>query len=323
MDTKQPHFRILSIDGGGVRGVIPARILHALEEISHKPISELFDLIVGTSTGGLIALGLVCPSKNKTPQYSAKDILNFYLEKSNQIFQHSFFRSIFTGGGLWAAKYDRKPLDTLLNQFFQDTLLSEALRPVTIPTYSLTKGCPNVITSWPSPEDPQDYYMRDIAGATTAAPTYFDPKVFHDKKGNLHIEADGGIFANNPETIGVTEACKFNSSLSRDTVYVLSIGTGSPKLNQDANKLTNSGVIGWVIKANLIDIMINADNDWYNDEISILYPQSNRLQVALPDRLGQMDNASQDDLQGLLNITESFLNTNLKKIENILYTLCT
>lgn len=311
-------FRILSIDGGGVRGLIPARILCALEEIAHKPISQLFDLIIGTSTGGLIALGLVCPNKNITPQYSAKDIFNFYLEKSSQIFQRSFLRSIFTGDGLWSAKYDRKNFDSILAGLFNNNLLSQALCPTIIPTYSLQKGYPTIFTSWHSPKDQSDYYMRDIAGATTAAPTYFDPKVFHDTKGDLHINIDGGVFANNPETIGVTEALQLNSALSRNNLYILSMGIGAPRLNQEASKLTNSGVIGWVIKANLIDIMIDADNEWYNEEISILYPNSNRLQIALPDNLGQMDNASQANLQGLLNITDSFLQTNTKTLENIL-----
>lgn len=270
MENAKSPFRILSIDGGGVRGLIPARILCALEEIAHKPISELFDLVVGTSTGGLIALGLVCPNKDKAPQCSAKDILNFYLEKSNQIFQRSFLRSIFTGDGLWSAKYDRKTFDTILEELFKDTLLSQALLPTIIPTYSLQKGYPTVFTSWRSVKDQSDYYMRDIAGATTAAPTYFDPKVFYDTKGELHINIDGGVFANNPETIGVTEALQLNPKLSRNNLYVLSIGTGAPKLNQEASKLTNSGVIGWVIKANLIDLMIDADNEWYNEEISTL-----------------------------------------------------
>jgi patatin-like phospholipase/acyl hydrolase len=87
MDHSRP-FRILSIDGGGVRGIIPARFLQALEEMSQQPIHALFDLIVGTSTGGLIALGLTCLNQQRQgPQYGAKDIVDFYLKESANIRQ--------------------------------------------------------------------------------------------------------------------------------------------------------------------------------------------------------------------------------------------
>src|SRR5690242_11078260 len=89
-ETRRPYdrkiFRVLSIDGGGVRGIIPARILEEIEKRTNKPISELFDLIVGNSTGGLIALGLTTPDDENKPKYTAKNILDFYIKNSKNIF---------------------------------------------------------------------------------------------------------------------------------------------------------------------------------------------------------------------------------------------
>jgi patatin-like phospholipase/acyl hydrolase len=99
-EVKGPHnrkmFRVLSIDGGGVRGIIPARILVEIEKRTNKPIAELFDFIVGNSTGGLIALGLTTPDANNKPKYTAKNLLDLYLEDSKAIYSSSFLRTHLT-----------------------------------------------------------------------------------------------------------------------------------------------------------------------------------------------------------------------------------
>ena len=92
--TSNKKFRILSIDGGGVRGIIPARILQAIEEKTGKPVSELFDLVIGNSTGGLIALGLLTPNEEGNPKYKAADLVKFYKDKTPIIFESSWKRSI-------------------------------------------------------------------------------------------------------------------------------------------------------------------------------------------------------------------------------------
>ncbi len=319
--SDQKPFWILSIDGGGVRGIIPARVLQYIEEGTQKPIHELFDLIVGTSTGGLIALGLTCSENSQTPKYSAKEIVNIYLRQASQIFSNSIFRKILTGNGLWGAKYDRTGYDLILKNMFGDFLLSQALCPVVIPTYSLIKSAPNIFTSRKTLESKVDYFMRDIAGATSAAPTYFPPKQFTDTQGTIHIEADGGIFANNPETIGVTESFNLMPDLQRENIRIISIGTGSPKLAQTASKLTDAGMIGWVMKANLIDVMMDADSDWYEDEINILYSKAHRLQATLPENLGQLDNTTSENLNGLLQAAENYIEANKQLIDNIVTSL--
>ena len=321
MDRSRP-FRILSIDGGGVRGIIPARFLQALEEMSQQPIHTLFDLIVGTSTGGLVALGLTCPNqKHSGPQYRAKNIVDFYLKESASIFKGSLLRNMRTGVGLWGAKYDRKPLDAILENFFGDVRLSEALSKVVLPTYSLIEKAPHLFSSTEARDTKIDYWMRDIAGATSAAPTYFDPKIFQDNQGKKCIDIDGGIFANNPESIAAMEAYKQQPNLERKDIFLISMGTGSIQLNRRSDQLSNAGVIGWVMRANLIDLMMSADSDWYNDEISAIYPNASRLQVSLPENLGAMDDATPQALQSLLDLAEAFVHGHTMQLQNLVRVL--
>lgn len=308
-------FRILSIDGGGVRGIIPARILQSFEEMTNQPISNLFDLIVGTSTGGLIALAL-SHGNNKKPGFTAKDIVQIYTELSPQIFPRSIWHSIYTGAGLWGAKYSRKGYDKVLENLFKDARLSESLVPIIIPTYSLIQASPNLFCSRKCHEKGIDFYIRDIAGATSAAPTYFPPKIFTDLNGNKYIEVDGGIFANNPEAIAVTEAYALKPDLQRKDIQIISIGTGTPKLKQ-SHTLTNAGVIGWVMKANLIDLMIDASSTWDIEEIKTLYSMANRIQIPI-DGSGEMDDVSSSNIKGLVNVTETYITQNKPFLEKLI-----
>lgn len=317
MISNPSSFRILSIDGGGIRGIIPARILQSLEEIAKKPIHQLFNLIVGTSTGGLIALASTCPNEKNTAKFSAKQIVDIYTDHAADIFKHSFFRKIITGGGLWGAKYDRSDFDDILSQLFEDALFSQALCPLIIPTYSLLKGQPNLFSSRTALQNNTRLLMKDLAGATSAAPTYFSPKAFTDNQGNHYLEADGGIFANNPETIAAAEAVALCPDLDKNNIHVISIGTGNVKLNKGGLALKNAGAIGWVMQANLIDIMMTANVSWANDEVSIYYPASHRLQVPIPSNLGQMDNVSEENITGLLNAAEMFIKDNSALLEHI------
>lgn len=313
------RFRILSIDGGGVRGIIAARLLQDLEERSQQPISRLFDLIVGTSTGGLIALGLTCSRDfSQKPLYCAKDLVDFYYRESGRIFKRSFWRRLRTGGGLWDAKYDREPYDSILKNLFGEHLFTKALCPVVIPTYSLLEQAPHLFSVQDALKNKVDYWVRDLAGATSAAPTYFDPKRFEDHQGHQYVEIDGGVFANNPESIGVMEACKIAPTLERMNICLVSIGTGRVNLNRRVLQLSDTGVMGWMVQANLIDLMMSADSSWYYDEISALYPDSYRLQVVLPNECSAMDNANQSNLDQLLGISESFLSAREKDFSQML-----
>lgn len=305
-------LRILSVDGGGVRGIIPARILQEIEKRTNKHTSELFDMSTGTSTGSLVVLGLGAPDKQGAPKNSAQDMVNLYLNDSNKIFNKSLLRNIWTGFGLWGAKYDRKNLDEILGNIFGDLCLSQTLYPVFIPIYSITTSKPNIASTKAALKDKKyDFYVRDIAGVATAAPTYFSPKVISNISGNIKFTAsDGGMYDNDPEIIAVMSMNFMNPEFNSDKVILVSIGTGEVKQTIQTQEGDN-GVIGWLTEKDLVDNMMDAE--MLMDEAitkSVFKGNRYRLEVTLQPGMEAMDNISDENLKALLDITEEYINDN-------------
>ena len=131
----------------------------------------------------MIALGLA-PNNKNTPQLSASDLVNIYLEKSKDIFKPSIFRKIYTGFGLWGSRYSRKNYDSILSSIFKDNVLSELECNVFIPSYSLNDKKPIILSNYFAAQSKEnDFYFRDVAAATSAAPTYFPPDTFTNLDG--------------------------------------------------------------------------------------------------------------------------------------------
>jgi predicted acylesterase/phospholipase RssA len=230
--NKRTKFSMLAVDGGGIRGIVPARVLQEIEQHFDRPIAELFDLVAGTSTGGIIALGLTRPRPGtRTPQFQARDLVALYHDHGGEIFSRSLWRRASTAAGLAGVKYSAKPLEELLDDRFGDTMLSDALLDVCIPSYDLSgpsayffkrSYARDATESW-------DVNMALAARATSAAPTYFDPaRVAGD-----HALVDGGVFANNPAVAGYADAldiiARRRDLYAEDTeIQVVSIGTGQP-----------------------------------------------------------------------------------------------
>ncbi len=127
-------FKILSIDGGGIRGIIPAVILGELERKTGKAASSLFDLIAGTSTGGILALGLVKPNQDGSPHYSAMDLVGLYESNGSRIFSRSLLHRVLALGRFSKAKYSTTGLEKVLQEYFGETMLSEALTGLVVPS---------------------------------------------------------------------------------------------------------------------------------------------------------------------------------------------
>jgi len=209
-ETEQPthDFKILSIDGGGIKGLYSAVVLAHLEEEFGVKLVDYFDMICGTSTGGLIALGLASGK-------SARELADFYQQHGPAIFGRrnlfttllkqltGTFSQVIIGG-----KYGRKNLEAAITKVLgADTLMSQAQALLCIPSFNLMKGYPRVF-KFPHPEGnihASKYgRMVDVALATTAAPTYFPIASIDDS-----YYVDGGVWANNPTLCGVLEALRY------------------------------------------------------------------------------------------------------------------
>src|SRR6266404_6935173 len=169
------QFKILSIDGGGIRGILPAMVLQEIERRTKKPIATLVDLIAGTSTGGILALGLTKPNPRdpRLPQYSAAELTALYEENGETIFPHHTWAMIRS---LIEDRYPADGLEGVLGKYFGTTRLSEAVSPVLVTSYDIEKRDPFMFKSSKARTDPEhDFPMAHVARATSAAPTYFEP----------------------------------------------------------------------------------------------------------------------------------------------------
>jgi len=220
------RFRILSIDGGGIKGVFPAAFLSSIENaLGGGSISEFFDLIAGTSTGGIIALGLGLGLK-------AGDVLGFYEKYGPDIFPRKGFWSWFG-----AAKYDVEPLRKALDQTFGSKRLGDSTRRLLVPSFNATTGRIHIYKTAHHPRLQMDFKVPviDVALATSAAPVYLPPH----RSGQDIVLIDGGIWANNPVGLAVTEAISMLGRTGPD-LDVLSIGCTAkpPDFTQRGRGLT-------------------------------------------------------------------------------------
>ncbi len=257
-------FRILSLDGGGIRGVFGAALLEHVETYSGKSIAEHFDLITGTSTGAIIALGL---ASNRP----AADILGFYREHGPTIFSE---RSPFKG---WLRpRYRNTKLVEALRSILGDDTLNDLAVPVCIPSYELSEGCPRVFKDnhhadlhWGG-----DQPLWKIAAASSAAPTYFP--AFQIGIADSHI--DGGIWANNPVLVGIAEAVKYFEQ-PLESLSILSIATGSSPMRLPYSQARAMGLIGWAHRGRIIDVVFQAQSQSADGIARMLLPPERYLRI--------------------------------------------
>lgn len=234
--------RVLSIDGGGIKGVFPAAFLADIQEKLERPLIDYFDLIVGTSTGGIIALGLGMG-------LSAKEILEFYQQRGPEIFRGN--RTIGLLRWLGAAKYDPAPLKSALVDVFGERLLGESKTRLVVPSLDLETGQVHVKKTAHHPRFERDYTERvvDVALATAAAPTYFPT---HRSEAGIPL-IDGGMWANNPMGTASVEALGVLDWAKGD-VRLLSIGCTETPLSVAAYRRSRLGLNYWATR--LVDVIM-------------------------------------------------------------------
>lgn len=310
-------IKVLSIDGGGVRGIIAAKILTKIEKKTNKSISENFDIIIGNSTGALLALGLSTPNLKKENKYTALDLVNFYHINSKNIFYSNTFRKLFSGFGLWAPKYSRDNLDSILKELFGETKLSELLCNIIVTSYNLKSGLPHIWTSY-LPKTDNDFYLYDIAGATSSAPTFFSPKEIYKGDKLYSIEVDGGLYANNPAAVLLSEINNiYNKKINHDDILFISIGTGRCGCIKN-NYSPTYGIVSWLSRQDLISTMIDANSEIVDSQMSGMFKNYIRLQIEnLPQELMALDNGNVENLQKLEKLADQYIEKNFDLINKV------
>lgn len=238
--SQQKKFKILCIDGGGIKGLYSAQLLAKFEEVFDVKISECFDMLCGTSTGGIIALA----ASLKIPM---KDVVAFYEQEGPKIFNENL-KKYFQGKNILTAKqvglggkYSVKPLRQALQNVFGSRKIGESNNFLCIPSYNINTAIPRVFKKDYSnfTEDDRKSYV-DVALATAAAPTYFPMMEIEDDQ-----FVDGGLWANNPILVGLMEFLyKFADDERFDGLEILSISS-CEKEKGEVHKKVERSFIGW------------------------------------------------------------------------------
>lgn len=299
-------MRILSIDGGGIRGLIPAVVLTEVERRTERRIAELFDLIAGTSTGGLLACALTVPSHDDatSPRFTANEIARLYQTEGPKIFSRSLLKRIFSVEGLLDERYEDDGLNRALARFLEEARLRDALTPILVTAYDIERREPFFFRSERAVKDPaHDFSMTDVARATSAAPTYFEPVEVTDAAAQrTSALIDGGVFALNPAMCAYADVGD-----PSDIELVASLGTGRLTRPIPYDKARWWGQLEWARP--LIDVVFDGVADTVEFQLSRLLADGDyvRLQVELRRASDDLDDASEGNLALLREEAETLM----------------
>jgi patatin-like phospholipase/acyl hydrolase len=315
-------IKVLSIDGGGIKGIIPATVLAYIEQKTGQPTSALFDLIAGTSTGGILALGSTKPGPDGTPAYTAEEGIAFYVEEGPVVFSRPWYRKI-PGWNLIEERYPSGPIDEVLLEYFGDTRLKEALTDVIITSYDIEGRAPYFFKSRHAkdPDRPRDdFFMRDAARATAAAPTYFEPaKITVPGEPPYVALIDGGVYAINPAMCAYAEVRSLNPPEAQ--VLLVSLGTGENTEPLPYDEVKGWGEASWARP--ILDVTFDGNSDTVDFQLRQLLPavaglpRYYRFQIRLEGASDAMDDASEENLEALQALGAKLVTDNQAALDEL------
>jgi len=367
-------YRVCSISGGGVRGIIPATIIKEMLKISKSQgkdgdIRDLCDYIVGTSIGGIIGASLIVSEDNKSPKFTPDQILKLLQDNAETIFPlnanywlHSIVTGVvtilgavagaavgaaflptvlFIGGagaigivgaagglalgnkysdaldGMFAPKYSREGIDGLLNKYFGDLKLTDVIIPFTTVSYSLEQSNPRVWSTIKANKTvPDDFYIKDALGATSATPTFFPHKVTKVttiiNMEKIYYDIDSGILANYPVSLAIAVLLKHapyetRLRIEKEGITVLSIGTGYYK---DTNSFVpptsfEESKLGYVLDPLVFKAMYTGERE------SIIQTRYVNKMITIDPKLSknlmQLDKSDSEHIKSLSKISSNFV----------------
>jgi uncharacterized protein len=306
--------KVLSIDGGGIRGLIPALVLAEIERRTGRRIADMFDLIAGTSTGGILATALARRGADDRPLYSAEEVADLYVTEGPKIFDRSLVKTVTSLDGLIDEKYDDKGLNAALATFLGDARLKDVLTDVLITAYDLHDRFAFFFrSSRARTDETYDFSLAQAARATSAAPTYFEPVEVTDGAGaRTYALVDGGVFAVNPAMCAHAEVVGAGAELE----VLASLGTGSQTKRFEFDDAKDWGAIEWVRP--LLDMVFDGVADTVDFEAATLAKDRyQRFQAALRYSSDALDDASESNLRRLEGDAERLIAERTADIETL------
>ncbi|WP_310555121.1 patatin-like phospholipase family protein [Flavobacterium sp.] len=333
-------IRILSLDGGGIRGIITCVILKYIEEQLQKldnpeaKLGDYFDLIAGSSTGGLIASVLLFPDKNKKAKFSVQEALDLYAEKGDSIFNVSFWESLINPFGLFNEKISEVNLEKQLDDFFKKLELKDFVKPSLITSYDIDARKAKFFTSHDAIIPLENFYVKDVCRATAAAPTYFEPAKISSFYNQEFTLIDGGVFANNPALCAYAEARKidFQKVLndpekinfpSVKDMIIVSVGTGTVLKSYKFEDFDNAGKLKWITP--LIDILLSANVETVDYNLRKMFEtlgsrnakNYHRLMPDLKNASPEMDKTTKKNIKELIQAGLYYVEQNQAELTTV------
>ena len=333
-------IRILSLDGGGIRGIITCVILKYIEEQLQKQdhpnakIGDYFDLVAGTSTGGLITALLLFPDGSKKAKFSVEEALNLYAKKGETIFNVPFFQYLLNPFGLLKEKISDRNIEKQLEEVFGTLELKDLIKPCLITSYDITARKAKFFTSHEAHDTLENFYVKDVCRATSAAPTYFEPAQVTSFYKEQFTLIDGGVYANNPALCAYAEARKINfatvlndvakpNNPSINDMIIVSIGTGTVLKPYAFKDFDNAGKLEWI--SPLIDILLSANVETVDYHLRKMYEtlgdrnakNYHRLMPDLKKASPEMDDTSKGNIFNLIQSGLAYVNENKEELNYI------
>ncbi|MBX9256323.1 patatin-like phospholipase family protein [Desmonostoc muscorum CCALA 125] len=351
--TPNPKYKILAIDGGGIRGIIPALVLAEIEKRTQKPISSLFDLIAGTSSGGILALGLTKPRLNlqapdspPTAEYSAEELAQIYIEYGAEIFYEPFFEQLL--GPLEdifvQPKYSSDGRKEILRQYFGNSPLEKNLKEVFVTSYDIEQRIPIFFTNKIEKQQTESrkfrklclgFTLTDAALATSATPTYFAPYQVgtSENPNGFYSLVDGGLVANNPANLAISEAQisrqEQKEILNINDILLVSLGTGSLTSVYPYKDVKSWGLLQWARP--LLNIVLDGGSEVVAGQLERLFQASNqgtqtsyyRFQTFLTSEQEAIDNIKLENIRQLQGLAARIIQERNQEIDELCSLLTT
>jgi uncharacterized protein len=285
--------KVLAIDGGGIRGLIPALVLAEIERRTGRAAGELVDLVAGTSTGAIIACALTRPDP-----LPAERIAAIYVEEGPRIFDRTLLKRITSADGYLDERYESDGLLEALRRHLGTARLADASPALLLTAYDLQRRRALLLRR------DDDLSMVDAAHASSAAPTYFEPV----RVGDATL-VDGGVFATNPAVCAYAEA-------AGELELLLSLGTGEHTRPLPYETVRDWGRLEWAQP--VLDVVFDGIADAVDLQLSALLAGDYvRLQTPLDEASDELDDASPENLEALANEAERLIAARDDEIDRV------
>ena len=311
---RRKTLRVLAIDGGGVRGIIPAMVLADLEQRTGRPIAEQFDMVAGASTGGIIALLLTVPGRDGRPRYSAREVVDIYASHLTEMFSSSPAYQRRWAKRQDIPKFPATGVSRALKRYFGDARVRDTLTGVLVTSYDIrtredvyfgrfTATAPRVRDT-----PVQDLLLRDLARATSAFPGLFPPvRVRFGRPPTTFDLIDGGVMSANPAAIALAAMTRYQRGGREADILLVSLGTGDAARPIPFARARTWGFAQWAQP--LVDVLFDASNHVVDSVLSGLEPADDyyRFQVDIPAAVGGTDDVRPATIAALQAIARAAL----------------